>query len=142
MTSPAVPDSTHVLQFQMPGNEIMLRFPSRWKWPRWYGDAAREAFRTLAYIKLQPGEQGTEVRLTLRSHYFVAAFITGWIALVALFNAFTAAIIVTAGAQPYGLVLPFFLAGLGILFIPVGRFQVRSEPAALLDFVRMVISVR
>ena len=143
MMSPASADGGQVLRFQVPGNEIMLRFPSKREWwRRWYGAAAREAFRTFAYIKLQPGDRATQVQVTLRSHYFVAVFVTAWIALVALFNAATVAIVVTGGAQPYGLVVPFFLVGLGISFIPLCRFLVRSERAALLDFVGMVMSVR
>jgi hypothetical protein len=85
---------------------------------------------------------GAQVEVTLRSHYFVAAYITVWITGAALFNVAALAVVVNGVAQPVTLVVSLLILGMGISFIPQGRFLARSDRAALLDFASMVLSVR
>jgi hypothetical protein len=130
-----------VLRSQAPGSgTIALRFPYR-IWGGGGRGAAREAFLTRAFVKLQPMNGGAQVEVTLRSHYFVAANMTVWIAVAALFNVAAAAVVVYGVAQPVTLVVSLLVLGMGISFIPQGRFFARSDRAALLDFVSMVLSV-
>jgi hypothetical protein len=142
MTSPVRADGKQVLRFQVPGSgAIVLRFPSN-RVRGGTATAARDVFRTFAYITLQPADQGTQVRVMLRSHDLTATFMTAWIGLAALFNIAILAIVLTGATQPYNLVFSLVLMVFGVAFIPLGRFLVRSERSALLDFVSMVISLR
>jgi Na+/alanine symporter len=142
MTSAARAYDKQVPRVQSASNgAIVFRFPSN----RRYGGtatSAREAFRTFAYIKLQPADRGTQLQVTLRSHQLIAAFMTSWIALAALFDIPIAAVVLAGGAKSYNLVVPLLIPAFGVAFIALGRFVVRSERKELLDFVSMVISPR
>jgi hypothetical protein len=93
-------------------------------------------FQTLAAVKLQPGGHGTQVHVTLRSGYGVAAFMTLWLGIVLLFT-----IVILSGAlagsahfEDLAFIVPFPLFGFG--FVAGGRLIARSERATLLGFIR------
>jgi hypothetical protein len=94
------------------------------------------SFQTVAFVKLQPGGHGTEVHVTLRSNYLVAAFITFWLGLVVFFNLFV--LIASLGGRAHfedlGFTVAFLVFGFG--FIAFGRLLARPESPALLEFIR------
>jgi hypothetical protein len=96
--------------------------------------------RTIAYVDLQPSDHGTRVHVTLRSHPFIAAFMTVWLALVAALGA--AASVLAGATHLWATVAPLLLLAFGFAFIALGRWLVRSERAALLEFISVVISPR
>jgi hypothetical protein len=96
--------------------------------------------RTIAYVDLEPSDQGTRVHATLRSHPFIAAFMTVWIAMVAAFNIVILALVLGGATHPWNLVFPLLMLIFGFAFIGFGRWLVRSERAALLDYIGVVIS--
>jgi hypothetical protein len=98
--------------------------------------------RTIAYVDLEPSDQGTRVHATLRSHPFIAAFMTVWIAMVAAFNVGVLVLVLGGATQLWNLVVPLLMLIFGLGFIALGRWLVRSEGAALLQYIRVVISPR
>jgi len=96
-------------------------------------DAFRGALGTRAAVKLEPANEGTWVTVTLRSDYSQAAFITFWLGFVVLMNL---GFVIGSHLSVVPLVLP--LAGVG--FIALARLFARPDRAALLDFIRMVLS--
>jgi hypothetical protein len=94
--------------------------------------------RTIAYVDLQPNDRGTRVEVTLRSHPFIAAFMTFWLGLVAVFVAVASLV----AAQLWATVVAFLLLAFGFAFIALGRWFVRSERTALLEFIGVVLSPR
>jgi hypothetical protein len=98
------------------------------------------SFQTLADVKLRPGGHGTLVEVTLRSSYFVSAFMTLWLGFVIVFS-----LVVVAGAVSHpqelgfvGVTLAFLAFGFGILAL--GRLLSAGDRNSLLEFVRMVLS--
>ena len=92
------------------------------------------AFETLAVVTLQPGGHGTQVEITSRSDYLVAAFITLWLGFVVLIAGVGA--VLSGKAEAWGFLLFFLLFGFG--FMALGRLLARSDRAALLEFIAQV----
>ena len=94
----------------------------------------RNSFRTFAEVKLRPGAYGTEVRVTLRSSYFTAAFTTFWLAFGVIALVLVARTI--TGSEQIGDV-GFSLAfvALGFAPVPIGRVLARPDAGVLLEFV-------
>jgi hypothetical protein len=97
------------------------------------------SFETLADVKLQPGGQGTQVHVTLRSNYLVAAFITLWLGFAIVFNI----VIFASGTARLGdLVLTLFFPVFGFGFLAFGRLLAQGDRAALMEFVGHVTGGR
>jgi cytochrome c biogenesis protein CcdA len=91
-------------------------------------------FETLAVVTLRPGGHGTQVEITSRSHYFVAAFITLWLGLVVLIAGFGA--VLSGKAEAWAFLLVFLLFGFG--FMAFGRLLARPDRTVLLEFIAEV----
>jgi hypothetical protein len=100
------------------------------------------AFQTFAAVKLRPGGHGTEVSVTLRSSYFVAAFITFWLGLVILFNFGMFGRALTTAGQFQDLAFTIGFPLFGFAFLAFGRLIARSEGDALLDFIQQTTDAR
>jgi hypothetical protein len=108
---------------------IVLRQRNMW---------VRNSFQTYADVRLRPGGHGTQVEITLRSQYFVAAFMTFWLAVVSLFT------IVGFGAVLIGTTEPSALLGIGLFllfgfgFVAFGRLLARPGREPLIEFIARV----
>ena len=91
-------------------------------------------FETLADVTLRPSAHGTQVAITWRSHYFVAAFITLWLGLVVLIAGFGA--VLSGKPEASAFVLVFVLFGFG--FMALGRLLARPDRSVLLEFIAQV----
>jgi cytochrome c biogenesis protein CcdA len=91
-------------------------------------------FETLADVTLRPSAHGTQVAITWRSHYFVAAFTTLWLGLVVLIAGFGA--VLSGKPEASAFVLVFLLFGFG--FMALGRLLARPDRAVLLEFIAEV----
>lgn len=109
------------------GDSVVLRMMHFW---------VHNSFQTLAVVKLQPGAHGTRIKVTLRSYYFTAAFMTLWLGLVLLFNLFVLGAVVSGAGhfEDLGFTLVFLAAGFG--FVAFGRLLTRPDAPALLAFIR------
>jgi hypothetical protein len=103
---------------------------------------ARQFFRTIAYVDPQAMDHGTKVRVTLQSETVASVLATAWIAMVGAFNVAVLALVLGGATQFWNLVVPLVMLIFGFAFIALGRWLVRAERAALLDYVRVVISPR
>jgi hypothetical protein len=101
----------------------------------------RNSFEMLADVRLRPGGRGTQVEITLRSHYFAAAFITLWLGFTVLFavGGFGPLLTGTGGSQDWT-VMPFllFFPIFGFGFIAFGRLLARRDGSTLLEFIARV----
>jgi hypothetical protein len=96
----------------------------------------RSGLQMLAVVNLRPGGHGTELRITLRSEYFGAAFLTLWLGLAILFNIgiLAAALSGAAHVQDLGFTIGFPIFGVGI--VALNRLIANPDRARLLDFIR------
>jgi hypothetical protein len=96
----------------------------------------RNAFGTRAAVKLEPTNEGACVTVTLHSDYWPTAFLTFWLGFALLFNVW----VIVAGAHLQDLVPTLILPIAGVGFVALARLFARPDRAALLDFIRMVLS--
>jgi hypothetical protein len=99
---------------------------------------SRNSFETVADVKLQPGGQGTQVSVTLRTSTFVSAFITLWLGFAIVFNV----VMVANGAHASDLVLSLIFPVFGFGLLSFGRLLALRDRAALMEFVGQVTGGR
>ena len=90
----------------------------------------------LAEVNLQPGGHGTELRVTLRSEYFGAAFISLWLGFAILFNIVFLAEALSGAAhvQDLGFTIAFPIFGIGL--VALNRLIAHPDRRKLLEFIR------
>jgi hypothetical protein len=115
------------------GADVVLRLRHMW---------VHNAFQTIAVVNLEPGGHGTRARVTFRSYYYVAAFMTFWIGAVLLFNVVVAGEVLTGSAQIGDLAYTLPFLAFGFAFVAFGRLLARREAPALLDFIRQTIGAQ
>ena len=99
----------------------------------------RNSFQTVADVKLQQVGPGTQVQITLRSEYVVAAFITFWLAIAIVFNI----VVLAAGWGHFGdFVLTLFFPVFGFGLLGLGRLIAKGDRTALMEFVIQVTDGR
>jgi len=96
----------------------------------------RSGLQMLAEVNLRPGGHGTELRVTLRSEYFGAAFISLWLGFAIVFNigVLTAALGGSARFEDLLFTMLFPIFGIGI--VALNRLIAHADRARLLDFIR------
>ena len=112
------------------GDALVLRMRHLWM---------RNSYFPLAVVHLRPGGRGTQVEVTLRSHYLLAAFMTFWLGFAIIMSLVVLVAIVGGHAPTADLwfILPFPLFGLGLL--AVGRAFGERDGRALLEFISRVL---
>ncbi len=85
---------------------------------------------------LEPGGHGSRVKVTLRSYYVVAAFMSFWLGGVVLFNIVVLAGALTGAGHIEDLALTLLFLAFGFGFIAIGRLLAHPDRAGLLDFIR------
>ncbi len=95
------------------------------------------SLQTLAVVRFQPGGHGTQIHVTLRSRYYVAAFLTVWLSFVLLIGIviLSASLAGSSHFEDLAFIVPFLLFGFG--FVAFGRLLARPEAPALLEFIRL-----
>ncbi len=82
---------------------------------------------------------GTRLKVTLRSSYSMASFMTVWLGFVLLFNLFFVIAAFTSRVQLGDLLVPLVLFVFGLGFVAIGRLIALGDSDALLDFIRTAL---
>lgn len=94
-------------------------------------------FETVADTRLQPGGQGTEVHVALRTSYLMAAFMTLWLGFGIVLN-----IVILASGRASALVATLLIPAFGSGWLAFGRLRARRDRRILIEFVGQVTGGR
>ncbi len=91
------------------------------------------SFDTLADVKLQPGGEGTQVDVALRTNYVMSAFITLWVGFAVVVN-----IVIFVNGHISDLVVTLLFPAFGFGVLAFGRLRALRDRTALMEFVSRV----